>query len=844
MKATRFRRRIVPASVAAVLLASTLLPGLGSAVPVNQLPVPKGERTVFVELAGLPAADLTVANEAAQSQSIAREQAEFRKSAAAAGIKLKERFAYSKLFNGLSVTLPAADLAALARLPQVQNIYPVFPVARPELETSTGMIRSPEVVADGIDGSGVKVAVIDTGIDYTHPDLGGCLGEGCRVALGHDFVGDTYMGSDSDVPMPDEDPMDQNGHGTHVAGIIGARAASEQGVTGVAPGVTFFAYKVFGPDGPTSSDVIVAAMEAAYEDRADVINMSLGASFQWPKYPTGVAADRMVQKGIVVATSAGNEGGSGLFAGGSPGVASKVVSTASFENAMVTVYRADVSDGSAAGYDHLTFSPEATGQTFPVVAVPNLGNADSDYAGLDVAGKAVLVSRGADTFANKVARAMRFGAAAAIIHNNAPGFFAGTLGTPDNAGTQWIYGVSMSQEDGARLRSLAAAGTVSVTFTADAQSVGNPNAGQISSFSSWGPSPDLALKPDLGAPGGSIYSTFPMAYGGYASLSGTSMASPHVAGAAALIIQNAPKMKAPQIQDLLRNTASPRNYANYPFLWPVNRQGAGMIDVRAAVSSPVRISPSKLSLGEFEGSAPVTAELTLTNMTNRPVTYTVSHRSALSSYADTPNSPLVGMTTDAADVAMVQNTVRVPSKGTANIAVTVSAPADGAPGLIFGGYITFTPNDNGPILSVPYLGYQGDYQAQSALRFNDYGLPWLASVEDGFYYRMENMRLNPTTGERAYVLINLARQASRLKLTARAARGGPVNKVYDIRDVGRNAGPADFLELSWDGRNAQGKMVPQGDYVLILEVLRPLGDPGNPDHWDRWTSGPITITYR
>jgi subtilisin family serine protease len=811
---------------------------------MNQLPVPKGLRTVFVELTGLPAADLSVANEAAQAQSIQREQADFRKSAQAAGIKLKERFAYTKLFNGLSVTLPAADLAALARLPGVQNIYPVFPVARPELETSTDMIRSPEVVADGIDGSGVKVAVIDTGIDYSHPDLGGCFGEGCRVARGHDFVGDLYYGEDDDIPMPDNDPMDLNGHGTHVAGIIGARAASSEGVTGVAPGVTFFAYKVFGPDGPTSSDVIVAAMEAAYEDRADIINMSLGASFQWPKYPTGVAADRMVQKGIVVATSAGNEGDSGLFAGGSPGVASKVVSTASFENTMVTVYRANLSDGSAAGYDHMTFSPDATGQTFPLVAVPNLGNADSDYAGLDVAGKAVLVSRGADTFGNKVARAMRMGAAAAIIHNNAAGFFSGTLGTEDNADTPWIPSLSMSREDGNRLRGLAAGGSVSITFTPNSHSAGNPNAGQISSFSSWGPSPDLSLKPDLGAPGGSIYSTFPMALGGYASLSGTSMASPHVAGAAALIIQNSPKMKAPQIQDLLRNTAVPRNYANYPFLWPVNRQGAGMIDVRAAVSSPVRISPSKLSLGEFEDDAPVTAELTLTNMTNRAVTYTVSHRAALSSYADTPNSATVGMTTDEAQVDLERNTVRVPAKGTANITVDISAPVDGAPGLIFGGYITFAPTGGGPTLSVPYLGYQGDYQELSALRFNDYGLPWLAMVQDGIYYRMENMRLNPVAGERAYVLINLARQASRMKLTARAARGGPVNKVYDIRDVGRNAGPADFMELSWDGRDAKGKLVPQGDYVLILEVLRPLGDPDNPEHWDRWTSGPVTVTYR
>ncbi|HWI65278.1 MAG TPA: S8 family serine peptidase, partial [Symbiobacteriaceae bacterium] len=655
--------------------------------------------------------------------------------------------------------------------------------------------------------------------------------------------GDAYMGPD-DTPMPDDDPMDMNGHGTHVAGIIGARAASESGVNGVAPGVTFFAYKVFGADGPTTSDVIVAAMEAAYEDRADVINMSLGASFQWPKYPTGVAADRMVQRGIVVATSAGNSGDNGLYAGGAPGVASKVLSTASFENTMVTVLKATLADGSGTGYNTMTYSPDPTGHTYPVVAVPNLGNADSDYAGLDVRGKAVLVSRGAQPFASKVDRAMRMGAAAAIIHNNADGMFSGTLGTPDNGGTPWIDSVSMSRADGLRLRSLAAAGAVTITFTPDPIAVANPNAGQISSFSSWGPSPDLTLKPDLGAPGGSIYSTYPLAQGGYASLSGTSMASPHVAGAAALIIQDKPRMRALQIQDLLRNTAVPRTYANYPFLQPVNRQGAGMIDVRAAVTSPVRISPSKLSFGEFESSSAKEAELTLYNLTDEDVTYAISHRAALSSFADTPNAQQVRMSTDGAEAMLSDETILVPAGGNVTISVEVAPPAAGATGLIFGGYITFTPEEGGAVLSVPYLGYKGDYQAQSALRYNAYGLPWLARLSGDTYFRMENMRINPLTGDRAYVLINLARQASRMKLTARAARGGAVNKVYDLRDAGRNSGPTDFTELAWDGRDARGNVVPNGDYVLILEVLRPMGDPNNPAHWDRWTSGPITVSTR
>ncbi|HLN65206.1 MAG TPA: S8 family serine peptidase, partial [Symbiobacteriaceae bacterium] len=519
MKGSSSFRRFAVWAVAASMATAIAFPGAGAASPAavkagNQL------KTVFVELSQAPAAEITVADEKAQGAAIAKEQAEFRQAAKAAGIKLRERYAYTKLFNGFAVTVPASQLAALARMPGVQNIYPVVALERPELHTSTEMIRAPEVVADGIDGTGVKVAVIDTGIDYSHPDLGGCFGTGCRVARGYDFVGDAFNGPDDPV-MPDNDPMDQNGHGTHVAGIIGARAASDSGVTGVAPGVTFFAYKVFGPDGPTSADIMIAAMEAAYEDRADVVNMSIGAAFQWPQYPSGMAADRLVKKGVVVTVSAGNSGDQGLIAGGAPSVASKVLAVASFENTHMTVLRADFSTNSSAGYGIMTFSPDPAGHTFDAVAVPNFGNADADYAGLNVTGKVAVISRGGDTFANKVARAMRFGAAAAIIHNNGVGFFAGTLATPDNNGTPWIYAASMSREDGLALRNELQKGAVQVTFTNQSAVVPNPQGGQISSFSSWGPSPTLELKPDLGAPGGMIYSTYPVALGSYATLSGT-----------------------------------------------------------------------------------------------------------------------------------------------------------------------------------------------------------------------------------------------------------------------------------------------------------------------------------
>ena len=169
--------------------------------------------------------------------------------------------------------------------------------------TDWGVTRvgAPEAWSLGYRGNGVKVGIFDSGIDVDHPDL--------RVVGGVDLVGD---GNGLD---------DCNGHGTHVAGIVGANGT----VKGVAPGVTFGAYRVFGCAGSTTSDIMVEAMERALADDMDVLNMSIGSSFQWPQYPTAQAADRLVNKGMVVVASIGNSGTSGLYAAGAPGVEAALV---------------------------------------------------------------------------------------------------------------------------------------------------------------------------------------------------------------------------------------------------------------------------------------------------------------------------------------------------------------------------------------------------------------------------------------------------------------------------------------------------------------------------------------
>ncbi len=214
----------------------------------------------------------------------------FRSAAKKAGINYSERYAFSELWNGVSIVADPSKVASIRSLPGVVGVFPnqtfSLPPFQPDMNFAKALTGADIVQNNlGFTGAGIKVAVMDTGVDYDHPDLGGCFGPGCRVATGFDFVGDAYNDSDptapiSPIPNPDPFPDDCNGHGTHVAGIIGANGR----IKGVAPGVTFGAYRVFGCNGDTSSDVMIAAMERILRDKMDVLNMSIGsANVNWPR---------------------------------------------------------------------------------------------------------------------------------------------------------------------------------------------------------------------------------------------------------------------------------------------------------------------------------------------------------------------------------------------------------------------------------------------------------------------------------------------------------------------------------------------------------------------------------
>lgn len=869
--------------VAGTVVLSAL--GAGAVHAQTSVPITAAEngRLWFVELAGRPVADGNSAS------AVRAEKDAFRRDARAAGVRFTERRAYDTLFNGFAVEVDPAQRAALARVAGVKAMYPVELIQGPtpeqqeqirgDLATAIAMTGA-KTAQDtlGLTGAGIKVGIVDTGIDIDHPAFGGNGVPGgnafptARVAYGYDFVGDNYDAGGAGaqlVPVPDNNPDDCAGHGTHVAGIVGANGG---GLKGVAPGVTLGAYRVFGCVGSSSADVILAALERAYADGMQIINQSLGAARQWPQYPTAQASSRLVDKGVVMVASIGNNGPGGsspdaLFAAGAPGVGEKVIGVASFDNTHVRQLAFSVTPGGQlVGYNQASGSPTApTSGTFLLAKTGTPTTTDdgcipAQFAGFP-AGSVALIRRGTCTFNVKAINAQNAGAVGVIIYNNVAGAAQNiTVAGPPNVA---IPVVSITAADGVTLANTPGA---SITWTGQVVSTPNPTGNLISGFSSFGLAADLTLKPNIGSPGGLIYSAYPLEEGGYATLSGTSMSAPHVAGGVALIKQARPEITASQMMARIQNTADPKNWSGSPglgLLDHVHRQGAGMLDIVATVQSTTLIEPSQIALGESE-AGPKTVRITVSNGAPGAVTYDLSNVGAISTGPNTTCGAstcpatfgVSGFYTGFASVAFSAPTITVPGRGRASFDVTIEANPGLPDRAIYGGYLTLTPQGGGETLRVPYAGLKGDYQSTQILTPTPNGFPWLAQVVGGFYNKCDPACTYTMAGDDIpFFLIHLDHHARTMEFSVRKASDGkPVHPVFSKTDVfefvGRNSAPGSFFAFTWDGTrmhdNGKGtpdhrKVVPNGSYVIDLRVLKPLGDASNPAHWETWTSPTITI---
>lgn len=501
-------------------------------------------------------------------------------------------------YNGVHARVSAGSLTSLASMSGVVAIH-LVPTYSPALTESVPYVGAPQAwTSSGQTGAGVKIAVIDTGVDFYHADFGGSGSKAdyqyglahdttapaynadgktvafpsAKIPVGWDFAGDAYDASakasdPASVPHPDANPLDCDSHGTHTASTAAGFGELENGTTyhgpynpsiygstkfaigpGVAPNATLFIYKVFGCVGTT--DVVTEAINRAVQDGADVISMSLGSDFGTSDTPDAKAADNAARAGVIVVASSGNEGTSAYMTG-TPASSSRTISVAALDtNATFPGATIKLSSGNVSGLD-ANNGPLPVSGTLDVLVDAGgniaLGCDASEYSGV-TAGDIVVTARGVCPRVDRAKLGQAAGASAVIMVNNGAGLppFEGPI---DGVTIPFI---GVGQADGAAL--LADAGQ-SVEIDSAGQ-LANPTYKQLASFTSFGPRfGDSALKPDVTAPGVSIVAAGMGTGTGVLVDSGTSMAAPHVAGIAALVRDANPRWTVNEVKAAIMSTS-------------------------------------------------------------------------------------------------------------------------------------------------------------------------------------------------------------------------------------------------------------------------------------------------
>ncbi|WP_374968758.1 S8 family serine peptidase [Terrabacter sp. BE26] len=716
-----------------------------------------GPVNVMIELDAAPATSafrqarargLAAAKSASRSQvaAVKAAQAGVESRFGAASTRARTLYRLHAAYAGIAVHTDASRLASLAAIPGVRAIHRLTP-KQPSNTSSVPLIGAPKAwLAMSQTGKGVRVGIIDTGIDYTHADFGGpgtveafkaagasnTFTPTPKVVGGYDFAGDNYNADPSSDaydpnPQPDANPLDCNGHGSHVAGTTAGFGVDSEGKTwsggyskdinpselsigpGVAPEASLYALKVFGCEG--STDVVGRALDWAADpngdgdlsDHLDVVNMSLGSSYGSPQDPDAVAANNLAALGTVVVASMGNSGDV-YEVGGSPGNAPRVLAVAASDDgndvvdglkvdAPAGIEPADTVDGKQdnvfgalksvaygwANKQGVTDTPvTAIGDWSTAPSATNNSDGCDPYSATDaakVAGKVVMLMwlDGNGRRCGSLARgtqAVAAGAAGIIYGSDVNSFSAGVTGSDVIPAMLVIH-----QGTKAIKSQLDSGNEVRVTMTnalRNSVTLRNPGAiDQLAGFSSRGVGVAGGIKPDVAAPG---VTTFSVAVGtgneGVAE-SGTSMASPHVAGEAALVRGQHPTWSVEEVKASIMNTATQDVYtgANHTGnVYGPERVGSGRVVADAAVGTSTLAyvlgdtGAVSVSFGPVAVTAPTqTLTKTVRIVNKRPVTsaaYTLSYDAAHAS---------PGVT-----YSFRPSQVRVPANGSVDVKVTAT----------------------------------------------------------------------------------------------------------------------------------------------------------------------------
>ena len=578
------------------------------------------------------------------------------------------------LVNAVFVSARSEDVEALAALPGVRYVREMRPIKR-------AMTKANDVIAataawsqlggQGNAGTGVRIAIIDSGIDHTHPAMQDsslsmpagfpkCSGPECdftnsKVIAARSFVERLIYAYSDDTRPDDSSPRDRSGHGTAAASAAaGAVVESPLGrMSGVAPKAYLGNYKVFGSPGvndTTFDDVVIAALESALLDGMDIASLSLGGSSLWGPNDRGntcgktnnaacdlqvEAVENAVSRGLIVVVSAGNEGEKGievptLNSITSPGTAPRAITVGASLNGHIlyqSVSLAGLSRMNAYFGDGPRPAKPLTAPLRDVARIEPDGKACTPLGNGTMAGAIALVVRGDCTFAVKANNAQRAGAVGVVMYQPDTNRIFSLTGLRATG----IPLVIVGRDNGeAMKRHLAENADAPVTLDAMVTAA-SATPGEVAIFSSQGPSTGLnAIKPELLAVGTDLYLAVQKFdpngelydLSGYARAQGTSFAAPLVAGAAALVKQRNRNLTPAQVKSALVNTANADigdyNYDKQPIDALQSGMGAGQLDVDKALRANFAAEPSTVSFGIVK-ALPLTSQVRFVNTSSAPL---------------------------------------------------------------------------------------------------------------------------------------------------------------------------------------------------------------------------------
>ncbi len=613
------------------------------------------------------------------AKALAAEQDLVIKELSALSSEIKIVYRYRLLINGFAVVAPQALAEKIGQIGGVAHIESAGHFSRPELPKTETNVAAPiktlaarnsvkfiggtEAHLRGIRGQGMKVGIIDSGIDFTHSMLGGVGTEdafkavdpaqptsafpNAKVVGGIDFVGTKYDSGaarfEDRVPKIDTNPIDEGGHGTHVAGTVAGIGDGQATYDGVAPDAVLYALKVFGADGSTNDTVVIAALEFAADpngdgilsDRLDVVNLSLGSGYGSGHILYSEAIRNLSLGGTSVVASGGNSGDVPYIVG-SPGATDEAISVAASVDDMDHNWRFRALKFTTVDKPEILVEAIEGAITKPLkdsglVVGPLVyaGVADQDFTPelkLAIQGKIAFIDRGVVAFADKIKRAAEAGAIGVIVGNNQP---SDPIVMGGGDGTKYeIPGVMISKALADELKEQMKKGDVISDMTVPKVIEKPQLIDTMADFSSRGPrSIDGALKPEISAPGEKIVSA--KIGGGTAGtqMSGTSMAGPHMAGVMALLRQKFPTVSAAELKSIAMGTAKTMNDSEGKRL-SLSRQGAGRVQIIKALDTQVLALPSAISLGEvaIESRKTFSRSLELVNLAAADTTYELELR--------------------------------------------------------------------------------------------------------------------------------------------------------------------------------------------------------------------------